>query len=110
MMTPRDIALLWAALLAVMLACRCLPLLLLGNRSLPHKVEQALSLIPVAAFAALVANDLVQPQAYAEDPRAAVVAAVSAATVAVVARRTGSLVWCAVVGMGIYALLGWVVG
>lgn len=52
---------LWLALLAVMLTCRCLPLLLLRGRELPERVERALSLIPAAAFAALVANDLIQP-------------------------------------------------
>ena len=59
-MTRAQILLLWAGLLAVMLACRCLPLMLLGERHLPARVERALRLIPVAAFTALVANDLVR--------------------------------------------------
>ena len=62
---------LWLSLLAVMLTCRCLPLLLLRGRELPERVERALSLIPAAAFAALVANDLVKPDVYAANPTAA---------------------------------------
>lgn len=110
MMTCRQILLLWAALLVVMLACRCLPLLLVGDRSLPPRVERAISLIPVAAFSALVANDLVQPDAYAADPGSLVVTLVSSAVVLVVARRSGSLVWCALVGMAVSAALGMLVG
>lgn len=109
-MTTRQILLLWAALLVVMLACRCLPLLLLGDRRLPERVERAIGLIPVAAFTALVANDLVQPDSMATDPLGSLVLAVSSAVVLVVARKTGSLVWCAIVGMGVYAALGMFVG
>ena len=104
-MNTRQILLLWAALLVVMLACRCLPLVLLRGRSLSPRVERALSLIPVAAFAALVANDLVRPDAYAQDPLLAMRALASALVVLLLARKSGSLVWCAVVGMGCYALL-----
>lgn len=96
---------LWIALLAVMLTCRCLPLLLLRGRELPERMERALSLIP-AAFAALVANDLVKPDAYAADPTAALPIVLSSAVVLVVARKSGSLLWCAVSGMAAYALLG----
>ena len=99
---------LWIALLAVMLACRCLPLLLLRGRELPERMERALSLIPSAAFAALVANDLVKPDAYAVDPTAALPIVLSSAVVLVVARKSGSLLWCAVSGMAAYALLGMV--
>lgn len=97
---------LWIALLAVMLACRCLPLLLLRGRELPERVERALSLIPAATFAALVANDLVKPDPYAADPTAALPVILSSAVVLVVARKSGSLLWCAVSGMAVYALLG----
>ena len=99
---------LWLALLAVMLTCRCLPLLLLRGRELPERVERALSLIPAAAFAALVANDLVKPDVYAADPAAALPVALSSLAVLLVARKSGSLLWCAVTGMAAYALLGMV--
>lgn len=99
---------LWLALLAVMLTCRCLPLLLLRGRELPERVERALSLIPAAAFAALVANDLIQPDVYAASPAAAPPVALSSLAVLLVARKSGSLLWCAVTGMAAYALLGMV--
>lgn len=99
---------LWLALLAVMLTCRCLPLLLLRGRELPERVERALSLIPAAAFVALVANDLIQPDVYAASPAAALPVALSSLAVLLVARKSGSLLWCAVTGMAAYALLGMV--
>ena len=104
-MSTGQILLLWGALLAVMLACRCLPLLFLRGRELPLRVKRALGLIPPAAFAALVANDLVKPDVYAADPFAVLPVVVSALAVATVARRSGSLVWSAVAGMACYAML-----
>ena len=44
-----------------MLICRVLPMLLLKGRELPEGIVRALGLIPPAAFAALVANDLFAP-------------------------------------------------
>ena len=104
-MTRTQILLLWAGLLAVMLACRCLPLMLLGERRLPAKVERAIGLIPVAAFTALVANDLMCPELVATDPGSLAALLGASVVVLAVARRSGSLVWCALVGMGAYALL-----
>ena len=43
------------------LACRVAPLFLLKGKQLPKRVEEALGFIPPAAFAALVANDLLTP-------------------------------------------------
>lgn len=44
-----------------MWACRVIPLFLLKGRELPPRLAQALGFIPPAAFAALVANDLLNP-------------------------------------------------
>ena len=44
-----------------MLICRVVPLFVLKGTQLPQGVEQALGFIPPAAFAALVANDLLTP-------------------------------------------------
>ena len=90
----------YVVVLVVMLVCRCAPLFLLKGRDLPPRVSDALGLIPPAAFAALVANDLFDPAA-----GISVAALVSAAVVALVARRTGSLIWCALTGMAAFALL-----
>ena len=78
-----------------------MPLLALKGRALSPRVSDALSLIPPAAFAALVANDLFDPVAGISVPGVA-----AALVVALVARRTGSLIWCALVGMAAYAALG----
>ena len=99
-MSSTDFLVFYACVLAVILACRCVPLLTLGGRELSPRVSEALGLIPPAAFAALVANDLFDPAA-----GLSWTALLAAALVVVVARRTGSLIWCALVGMAGYALL-----
>ena len=49
-----------------MLICRVAPLFLLKGRELPSTVTLALNLIPPAAFAALVANDVLNPGMFAQ--------------------------------------------
>lgn len=90
----------YVCVLAVILACRCLPLLLLKGRGLSPRVNDAIGLIPPAAYAALVANDLFDPAAGLSVP-----GLVAGAFVVAVAVRTRSLVVCAVVGMAAYAAL-----
>lgn len=99
-MSERDFLVFYVCVLAAILACRCVPLLVLKGRELSPRVSEALGLIPPAAFAALVANDLFDPAA-----GLSWTALLAAALVVVVARRTGSLIWCALVGMAGYALL-----
>ena len=99
-MSERDFLVFYVCVLAAILACRCVPLLALKGRELSPRVSEALGLIPPAAFAALVANDLCDPAA-----GLSWTALLAAALVVVVARRTGSLIWCALVGMAGYALL-----
>ena len=98
----------WIILIAcgiTMLICRVAPLFLLKGRELPERVIRALNLIPPAAFAALVANDIVTPGMFASGlwPAGAIICA--AAVVVVVAVRTKSLIWCALSGVAAYALL-----
>ena len=100
-MSQGEFLVFYLCVLVVILACRCVPLLALKGRALSPRVSDALSLIPPAAFAALVANDLFDPVAGISVPGVA-----AALVVALVARRTGSLVWCALVGMAAYAALG----
>lgn len=99
-MSHQDFLVFYLSVLAVILACRCVPLLALNGRELSPRVSDALALIPPAAFAALVANDLFDPAAPLRPAPL-----VAAALVALVARRTGSLIWCAVTGMASYAAL-----
>ena len=100
-MSQGEFLVFYLCVLVVILACRCVPLLALKGRALSPRVSDALSLIPPAAFAALVANDLFDPVAGISVPGVA-----AALIVALVARRTGSLIWCALVGMAAYAALG----
>lgn len=104
-MSTHEFLILYACILLTMLACRCIPLFVLKGRELSPRLSEALGLIPAAAFAALVANDLFQPPMLVERPLAGLVPFAAAAPVLLVAKKTGSLIWCALVGMAAYALL-----
>lgn len=95
----------FGACAVTMLVCRVLPLLVLKGRQLPAKLEEALGYIPPAAFAALVANDLLTPGMFDAGLWPAAAPLVAALIVVVVARLTKSLLWCAVAGVVAYALL-----
>lgn len=90
---------------ATILLCRVVPLFLLKGRELPDSVVRALNLIPPAAFAALVANDILNPGMFDGGiwPAAAIV--VAALCVIGVAVKTKSLLWSAVGGVVAYAVL-----
>ena len=88
-----------------MLACRVLPLFLLKGRELPPTVVRALGLIPPAAFAALVANDLISADMFATGPWPALLPFVAAVVAALVGTKTRSLIWSVVAGVAAYALL-----
>lgn len=87
------------------LACRVLPLFLLKGKSLPENVNAALGFIPPAAFAALVANDLLDPEMFLSGIWPAAIPFIAAVCVIVVAVKTRSLLWSAVTGVVAYALL-----
>lgn len=94
-----------AVCMLTMLACRVLPLFLLKGRQLPERLEEALGFIPSAAFAALVANDLLTPGMFDAGLWPAAAPLLAALVVVVVARLTKSLLWCAIAGVVAYALL-----
>jgi len=104
-MSTTEFLILYVSVLATMLLSRCLPLFVLKGRSLSPKLTEALELIPPAAFAALVANDLFQPTTLAQNPLEGTLPFVAALPVLIVAKQTKSLIWCALVGMAAYALL-----
>lgn len=87
------------------LACRVLPLFVLKGRELPDKARQALQLIPPAAFAALVANDILNPGMFDQGiwPAGAVLCA--SLVVVIVAIKSKSLLWSAIAGVVSYAIL-----
>ena len=60
-MSMHDFFIVFATCLVTMLLCRCVPLFVLKGRQLPDGLARALGFIPPAAFAALVANDLLSP-------------------------------------------------
>lgn len=68
----------------------------LKGRTLPSNAVRLLNLIPPAAFAALVANDLIVLDSWATGPWPAMIPWISAALVFVVGYKTKSLVWCIV--------------
>lgn len=88
-----------------MLACRVLPLFVLKGRDLPPLLSRALGFIPPAAFAALVANDLLNPGMFSAGWWPAAIPLIAALCVVLVAVKTRSLLWSAVTGVVAYALL-----
>ena len=103
-MTWGEFLIVFAICALTMLVCRVLPMFILKGRELPRKVEEALGYIPPAAFAALVANDLITPGAFAANPLMAVIPFLASLVVVIVALKTKSLILCAVVGVAAYAL------
>lgn len=102
----------WADFLIIFALCagsifvfRVAPMLALTGRELPASLTTMLDYIPVCAFAALVANDLFKPEAFAQGPWQVLLPVLAAIPVVVVARKTRSLALCIVVGVAAYALL-----
>lgn len=88
-----------------MLICRVAPLFLLKGRELPEDVSRALGYIPPAAFAALVANDIFTPGMFDAGLWPACIPLLASIVVIIVARKTKSLLICAIVGVAMYAIL-----
>lgn len=84
---------------------RTVPLFVLRGRELPAWLSQALAFIPPAAFAALIANDILSPTMFDAGLWPAVIPIIAALIVIPVAIKTKSLVWCIVAGVGSYGLL-----
>lgn len=100
-----DFILVFATCLVTMLSCRCVPLFVLKGKQLPEALARALGFIPPAAFAALVANDLLSPGMFDAGLWPAAMPLVAALVVVVVAWKTKSLLWCAIAGCASYAAL-----
>lgn len=100
-----DFLIVFGCCAVTMLVCRVIPLFALKGRSLPEGVERALGFIPPAAFAALVANDLLTPGMFDAGMWPAAAPLIASAAVVVVACTTKSLLWSAVTGVVAYALL-----
>lgn len=104
-MSWTDFLIVFACCALTMLACRVIPLFALKGRSLPEGIERALGYIPPAAFAALVANDLLTPGMFNAGLWPAAAPLIASLAVVVVAVKSKSLLWSAVTGVAAYALL-----
>lgn len=100
-----DFAIIVASVALTMVVCRVVPVFALKGRELPADAVHLLNLIPAAAFAALVANDLIMIESWATGPWPAAIPFISATLVFIVGYKTKSLVFCIVVGVASYALL-----
>ena len=88
-----------------MLLCRVVPLFVLKGRNLPTSLEEALGFIPPAAFAALVANDLLSPTMFNQGVWEGSIPLIAAVVVGLIALKTKSLLWCALSGVAAYFVL-----
>lgn len=100
-----DFLVVFACCAVTMLICRVAPLFALKGKELPAGLQQALSFIPPAAFAALVANDLLSPGMFDAGLWPAAAPLVASLVVVVVAVKTKSLLWCGVAGVAAYGVL-----
>lgn len=104
-MSWSDFAFIGIACAITILICRVVPVFALRGRDLPGWLSRALAFIPPAAFAALIANDLLSPGMFDAGLWPAAIPLVAAVAVVAVAVKTKSLVWCIIVGVGTYGLL-----
>lgn len=104
-MSWTEFAFIGLACAVTILICRVVPVFALRGRDLPGWLSQALAFIPPAAFAALIANDLLSPGMFDAGLWPAAIPLIAAVAVVVVALKTKSLVWCIIVGVGAYGLM-----
>ena len=104
-MSWTEFGIIFSTTLAAMVACRVLPAFVLKGKQLSAKVETCLNLIPPAAFAALVTNDLFSPGMFDPGLWPAAIPLIASVIVLLVARQTKSIIVCCLAGIGIYAVL-----
>lgn len=104
-MSSQDFLAVWLPIFAVILACRVGPIFALRGRGLPNSAAEALGYIPPAAFAALVANALFSPAAFAAGPWPALLPIAATIAAAVVTQKTRSILWSCVAGVVAYVAL-----
>ncbi len=104
-MSVNEFLVLWLSSWAAIAFFRIAPAFVLRGRTLSLRVTEALGYIPPAAFAALVANDLVSPGAFDAGLWPGLVPWIAAAGVVAVAIKTKSMLWCCVSGIVLYIVL-----
>jgi branched-subunit amino acid transport protein len=107
-MSWHDFLIIYVCIFAAILAFRCIPVLVLKGRNLPEGVSNVLGLIPAATFAALVTNDLFSESVIESGAIELVVPVCASIVVALVARKTRSLLWSIIAGVAAYALFAFI--
>lgn len=79
--------------------------MIMGQTGMEPWMVFALGYIPPAAFAALVANDLISPDAFDAGLWRGLIPWIAAAGVVAVAVKTKSMLWCCVSGIVLYIVL-----
>lgn len=106
MTMPTDTFLIIAVgCLITMVICRCVPMMVLQGKDLPQWLQNALNFIPPAAFAALIASDILSPTMFDAGLWPGLIPIIATFVVIPVAIKTKSLMWCIIVGVGVYAAL-----
>lgn len=104
-MSITEFLVLWLCSFGFILFCRVAPVVVLRGRSLLPRVVDALGYIPPAAFAALVTNDLLSPNMFANGIWPGLMPCIAAGVVVLVCWKTRSMLWCCVLGVISYVLL-----
>lgn len=106
-MPVNEFLVLWLSSWAAIAFFRIAPAFALRGRTLSPRVTEALGYIPPAAFAALVANDLISPGAFDAGLCLwqGLIPWIAAAGVVAVAIKTKSMLWCCVSGIVLYIVL-----
>lgn len=104
-MSTQEFLIIWAISFAVIQICRVAPIFTLRGRALSPRVTEALGYIPPAAFAALVANDLLSPTMFASGIWPGLMPIVASAIVVGIAYKTRSMLGCCITGVVAYVLL-----
>ena len=108
-MPVNEFLVLWLSSWAAIAFFRIAPAFALRGRTLSPRVTEALGYIPPAAFAALVANDLISPGAFDAGLWQGFISWIAAggvtSCVVAVAIKTKSMLWCCVSGIVLYIVL-----
>ncbi len=104
-MPVNEFLVLWLSSWAAIAFFRIAPAFALRGRTLSPRVTEALGYIPPAAFAALVANDLISPSTFDAGLWQGLMPWIAAAGVVAVAIKTKSMLWCCVSGIVLYIVL-----
>lgn len=104
-MPVNEFLVLWLSSWAAIAFFRIAPAFALRGRTLSLRVTEALGYIPPAAFAALVANDLISPGAFDAGLWQGLIPRIASAGVVAVAIKTKSMLWCCVSGIVLYIVL-----